>query len=504
MKRMAMLSTLLISSLILTTFAGCTNRNEPVITPVTPTTAITSTVAPIPTEVVEPTIVPTIEVVPTEAVLPTPIEVVLPTEIPEVTDEVILTETPVITEEPISTEIPTATLEPTATPKPTVTPEPTATPTLAPTPTPKVPYIELKKYSSQKITITSTDPVIVPFEVKNMGKYSDTEEYHVNVKVKNGDYSIAYAYYESHTWRNREIMIWGYNNGVTEITMSVQICQFSSSSSTGEYCMDIPFEITVDLPEADIVPVPITTPQPKFDPIANGYTEKMWEGPMGDNIMASVWSIPDLGRLSWTDVFEPTAVVVIDGTGEMWDIPKRQELDCNITINNEVSNYAGYRVGDVYFSEGITRIECLPLITRTEETVLHFPSTLKVIGEWSFRYMGAPISMNLPEGLLIIEDSAFLCIFKEFPKLPSTLRFVGHGGMQITNNLDVKEIVIPKSVRFIGYSGFGTFDLLEEYTHERTYILEGRSDDKMFYEGWNYLNRDPKGYKYGKKIFKNN
>jgi len=111
------------------------------------------------------------------------------------------------------------------------------------------------------------------------------------------------------------------------------------------------------------------------------------------------------------------------------------------------------------------------------------------------------VSIEFPEGLLIIEEENFLCELTSFPALPSTLRFIGPSAMS-TNNVEVSEVVIPKAVRYIGFSGLGMVDLFEEQTNERTYILEGRSSDDMFAEGWEYLNRDLQGHQYGKKVFK--
>lgn len=140
MKKKSALATLLVISLLVLNFNGCSSYNASVNIPentptptedVVPTTKPTELIEPIPTPTakVEPTIAPTVEPVTT------------PTEVPTVTEEptptVAPTNTPVPTVEPTATPEPTSTPTPTPSPEPTATPVPTSTPTPKPTATPK-------------------------------------------------------------------------------------------------------------------------------------------------------------------------------------------------------------------------------------------------------------------------------------------------------------------------------------------------------------------------------
>ena len=156
-KQMISFITVLLATLITTTFAGCAACNESATGPVTPTPIITTTITPTPTEEAAPDFTPTVEVIPTEALDATPTESLSVTATPELTEmptptgeaapvpteEVLPTDAPVMTEEPVPTEAvvapteaPTSTVAPTATPIPTSTPVPTPTPTTVPTSTP--------------------------------------------------------------------------------------------------------------------------------------------------------------------------------------------------------------------------------------------------------------------------------------------------------------------------------------------------------------------------------
>lgn len=141
-KQMNFFITLLLASLITTTFAGCAACNESATGPVTPTPIITTTIAPTPTEEAAPIFTPTVEVIPTEEPDSTPTEVLFPSATPIPTEEVIPTDAPVMTEEPVPTEdvvapteVPTSTVASTPTPEPTNTPIPTDIPTPVPTST---------------------------------------------------------------------------------------------------------------------------------------------------------------------------------------------------------------------------------------------------------------------------------------------------------------------------------------------------------------------------------
>ncbi|MDD6036492.1 MAG: DUF6273 domain-containing protein [Lachnospiraceae bacterium] len=157
-KQMIFFITVLLATLITTTFAGCAACNESATGPVTPTPIITTTITPTPTEEAAPAFTPTVEVIPTETSDATPTESLSITATPELTEiptptkeaapapteEVLPTDAPVMTEEPVPTEAvvapteaPTSTVAPTSTPEPTNTPIPTSTPVPTATPTPK-------------------------------------------------------------------------------------------------------------------------------------------------------------------------------------------------------------------------------------------------------------------------------------------------------------------------------------------------------------------------------
>lgn len=122
--------TLLILSMIMSTFSGCAGCNKQTVTNPTPTVAPTveptNTVAPTATPIATPTqeVLPTETVSPTNTPVPKPTVTAVPTVIPEPTKAT----TPTSTPKPTNTSVPTSTPKPTITPVPTATPRPTATP----------------------------------------------------------------------------------------------------------------------------------------------------------------------------------------------------------------------------------------------------------------------------------------------------------------------------------------------------------------------------------------
>jgi len=122
----------------------------------------------------------------------------------------------------------------------------------------------------------------------------------------------------------------------------------------------------------------------------------------------------------------------------------------------------------------------LPFDYLTEVT---YPSTLKVVGEYCFRYCDLT-EVVLPEGVERIERDAYRYnSYLTKIKFPSTLKFIGRGILSISpcdgENCDnqLKEVVIPKSVETIeGSFCYGRCGL--------SFILEDSANVKKFSEYW--------------------
>ena len=196
-KQMIFFITLLLASLITTTFAGCAACNESATGPVTPTPIITTTIAP--------TFTPTVEVIPTEEPDSTPTEVLFPSATPIPTEEVIPTDAPVMTEEPVPTEdvvapteAPTSTVAPTPTPEPTNTPIPTDIPTPVPTSTPVPTATPTPKPTATPKPTPSPTPTPVPVKGIVAGDYVTFGSYPQNLIKEDLTEDIINAEYDKY------------------------------------------------------------------------------------------------------------------------------------------------------------------------------------------------------------------------------------------------------------------------------------------------------------------
>lgn len=422
-----------------------TNTIVPKETPVA-TVAPTATDIPIPTA--EPTVEPTATTAPQETLTPapmatsTPVPTATSTPVPEPT----ATSTPVPTA--TNTPKPTATNTPTPEPTATSTPVPTATstptpmptntptpiPTSTPTPTP-VPQFSFSGCVEDTLTLTNENPEEITFTIKNKTEnlvvdvYS-TNDYAVNAYLKEG--------------KNRySVELFGRENGTAQIVF--HLYGTDENGNKKELYDTFAILVTVDFGEDDGVPFP------KYP-----YLEYEWQ--YGDNITVKLWT--NGGANDVDDDLKPAAVMVVSGTGEMWDgnTAKAKNGVSRPWQKYSECKYNGF-IYELYIEDGVTHIENLDI---SSLTYVSFPATLKSIGTSCFRQCKKLTEIVLPEGVEKLERSAFsMCDNVTRIELPSTLKYIGMGALDLDIHLreknynKVANVQIPEGVEYIGYGAFG-------------------------------------------------
>ena len=405
-----------------------------------------------------------------------------------VTTGVSKTEMPFVT---TNTPKPTATNTPsltaTSTPKPTATNIPS--PTVINTPVPTViPVLSdepdlLENLNGKRVLFSTEDAQTFTFSVRDYEAYKtgtvgdyyieygcvDTEILAVSVEEKVRYIYTNFPHLEDNNWHYFNSA--GYSLTVKPLkegTTQVYFHLYEDENCTKLYDK-LTFTVEVEfIKESDFS-------EGEYNPIASGYPYKEYEWQYGDDIVVSVWASNDRKR----------AVLVVKGTGEMWDFNTALK---NIKIaspwgNSESCKYV-QTIYELHISEGITYIEEFSSLPRLE--IVTFPSTLKTIGDFAFKNTNFK-ELIFPEGLEVIGKRAFLwCYSLENIKLPSTLKYIGPnafgleaGSKERSRNI-LKEIVIPESVEFIGCYAFG-------YRYDTNIILPEGLDTSGFEKDWDLI-----------------
>lgn len=400
-----------------------------------PAVTVTPTMEPTAIPTVAPTATPT--VAPIETPVPTPTNTPVPTVTPTVTPEPTPTAAPTSTPTPTNTPVPTSTPKPTSTPVPTATPKPTATPTptMTPTPSPSPTPMAALNGSFHDIVITDTRAVEVRFMVK-------TDNDQVQIECSSSKENVVIASIEEGTKGNYfRLMLVPQGDGEAKVTVNLY-----SLSESGE-------KVIFDTKEMSVAVQWNTTPEKTWysDYVAD-YPYKQHEWQYGSDILVSVWSQKESGYSH--------AIMIVDGTGEMWDINKGVEVyglkGAVPWTDSDQCNYT-QSIYEVHINEGITHVEQLGT---SDLEVITFPSTLKSIGRDAFTN-SKMAEIILPEGLEVIEEWAFSECYKVTKvELPSTLKYIGFGAFDLRAHAESRnknlllEVILPASLEYVGYRPF--------------------------------------------------
>lgn len=404
----------------------------------TATTSPQETVSPIevPTPTPEPT--PTDTPVPTATSTPTPSP--SPTNTPTPTNTPSPTNTP--TPEPTATSTPVPTATSTPTPKPTKAPTSTPTPTNTPTPTPE-PAFGFVGSVEETMTLTNENPEEIKFKIKNA---EGMDNLVIDVYSTN-DYAVnAYVEYNEVLGRYT-VSLYGQANGTAQIIF--RLYGLDENGNKKELYDTKTILVTVKFED---VPV-----DENASPFADyPYLDYEWQ--YGDDITVKLWT--NGGANDVDDDLKPAAVMVVSGTGAMWDSDTAEEKTGVYGPWNDYSEckYNGF-IYELYIEEGVTHIEGLRISSLTS---ISFPSTLKSIGTGCFRQCKKLTEIVLPEGVETLEDDAFsMCDNVTRIELPSTLKYIGMGALDLDIHLreknynKVASVQIPEGVEYIGYGAFG-------------------------------------------------
>ena len=147
------------------------------------------------------------------------------------------------------------------------------------------------------------------------------------------------------------------------------------------------------------------------------------------------WELSDNGTLR------------ISGTGKIPDLPgnkypwrKKHKKITSVIIENGIT-----RIGNNCFSGSQNHKFFYRNITS-----ISLPSSLREIGESAFEFLNIT-ELDIPEGVLIIEEWAFVGSDLEKVKFPATLVEIGRGAFAFNN---LSQIKIPGSVKSISESAF--------------------------------------------------
>ena len=213
----------------------------------------------------------------------------------------------------------------------------------------------------------------------------------------------------------------------------------------------------------------------EYNPISSGYPYKEHEWKYGDDIVVSVWANKHRNR----------AVLVVKGTGEMWNSDMAREK-INTYSPWSYSEHCNYvqKIYEIHIGEGITHVEDFSSMAKLE--IVTFPTTLKSIGKFAFKNANFK-ELIFPEGLEVIGERAFLwCYPLENIVFPSTLKYIGvnafglEAGSEEKSRNKLKEIIIPENVEFIGRYAFG-------YRYHTNIVLPEGLDTSSFEEDWNLI-----------------
>jgi len=360
-----------------------------------------------------------------------------------------------VTPTPEPTATPTPTPEPTATPTPT--PEPTATPTPAPTETP-VPTST--PTPSPKPTATPTPEV--------------TEHVHTWVEyvieATCGASGKSWEECECGEIQNKKTIAKLKEHGDLIYIIEVE----PTEEEVGSYYEE--FNICGEKINRGVLPKLSGGTNSEYDPASDGFTVfvEEWDH---EGIHVELWKVTE----SFQEQMPRSSVLVFSGNGEV------TQDSISWTYWTTRKTYDNW-IRKMYFCEGITAINMGKSLNERLEEV-HFPSTLKEIGDSSFK-LSKLKEVILPEGLVKLGRGAFSTIDTlEKLVLPSTLQSIEFGvftlGVQSPLNYEnnLKEVTIPKSVKKIGYGAF-------EYRYDLVLTLEEGIDTTGYEEGWNYDGAD--------------
>lgn len=365
------------------------------------------------------------------------------------------TATPAPTATPTATPTPVPTATPTPSPKPTVAPEPTAAPTTAPTPA------AVLNGSFHDITITDTRAVEIRFTVR-------TENDLVQMECSSDKESVVSAEIEEGTRGNYFcLMLTPQGDGEAKVTVNLY-----GTSESGEKAI-------YDTKTMSVKVQWNTEPEETwYSKYTKDYPYKQHEWQYGSNIFVSVWAQKESGYSH--------AIMIVDGTGEMWDTDRSVEEYGNVTNvpwNHSDSCSYSQSIYEVHIAEGITHVEKLGT---TKLEVITFPSTLKSIGRNAFTNSKME-EIILPEGLETVERGAFAyCENVTKIVLPSTLKYIGTGAFDLRahaesrNKNKLLEVTLPAGLEYVGYRPFN-------YRWGINVIVPEELDSTGFDPDWNTL-----------------
>lgn len=310
-----------------------------------------------------------------------------------------------------------------------LTKTPPATPTPTPVVTPK-PQLTVKNLTNMGVTLKNRNANEYEFVIKN--GFKDTI---VTAFAGNEEYVDVYV--EMNMDGTYSVVLTGKKDGTTVVIVRAE------SENDGEIYDEFKFNVVVDAEEAPVV-------SGNVSPDPDTYPRFVKSFQVGDDITVYIWA----------EEISGLCILSFEGTGEMWS-----RADIRKTYGTpapwERPNLVGKIVTpiEIYYSEGIT------IITSGTADInmkaVHFPSTVKRIEASAFEGCIGITRLHLPEGLEFVGEAAFMETYAlEELILPSTLQTIedwgfcfGYSLLRDTNQL--KEVVLPKSLTYVGYNVFG-------------------------------------------------
>ena len=185
-----------------------------------------------------------------------------------------------------------------------------------------------------------------------------------------------------------------------------------------------------------------------------------WTPPQWNEYEIQIWGQPDPVRsgtcgdnVTW---MLKDGLLTISGTGPMDDFNATNAYEAG------APEYGFFqrKIKEVVIEEGVTRIgtnafnNCAGITDRNyaNMTTVTIPSTVTEIGDGAFEHSYGLTTINLSEGLLAIQDSAFYdCPLLEVIHLPSTVTTIENRAFMST---PLKSINLSDSITFIGEDAF--------------------------------------------------
>ena len=177
------------------------------------------------------------------------------------------------------------------------------------------------------------------------------------------------------------------------------------------------------------------------------------------------------------DITVPTSVSYIGSAS----LPKGS----NVTL--EGNEHYVYRDGAIFTADGKTLVQCI-----SQEESFAIPEGTEIIGSQAFRENSHLKSVTFPEGLRMIDDSAFYGatnFVTDDMTLPSTLEDIGDlafGQFVLYERTDINKLKIGPNVKHIGRQAFSglkvkTFEVDEanEYYSSRDGFITNKSGDGL-------------------------